>query len=115
MFSAVKLETEASTKGAGAVLQKKKGTYLVLSRQFPEDVDLEWKRLWDSMSVQSWQQLKDSDDDERVLTVAKVIGKVEPSAKKAAAWTDEEFKSVVEAHAETVFVISLRAEKGAWQ
>ena len=46
------------------------------------------------------QQLKDSDDDERVLTVAIVIGKVEPSAKKAAAWTDEEFKSVVEAHAQ---------------
>ena len=61
------------------------------------------------------QQLKDSDDGERVLTVAIVIGKVEPSAKKAAAWTDEEFKSVVEAHAGTVFVISLRAEKGAWQ
>ena len=34
-------------------------------------------------------------NDEIVLTVAMVIHKVEPSAKKAAAWTHEEFTSAV--------------------
>ena len=56
--------------------------------------------LRDPMSVRC-NSSKTPTNDEIMLTMAMVIGKVEPSAKKAAAWTDEECKSVVKAHQES--------------
>ena len=41
--------------------------------------------------------LQNPTDDEKSLTVAMVIGKVEPSANKEVVWTHEEFKSDVKA------------------